>query len=181
LQSNRQVACLTRRQFVAVGAMGGAAVVIGCTTGRQGDWEFLSEEQAGTLKAICDAIVPADEFLSASQAGVLTFIDRQLNRHFRRYRNTYTNGLEQTNALSRQRFGRDLAALSAGQQVAITGAIEQQNRDFFNLVRDHTLAGYYGSPRHGGNRDAVSWRMLGLAAPPLRGQAQYDLRKGSAS
>ena len=46
-------------------------------------------------------------------------------------------------------------------------------------MRNHTLEGYYGSPRHGGNRDAVSWRMLGLAEPPLRGRAQYDLRKGS--
>jgi gluconate 2-dehydrogenase gamma chain len=42
------------------------------------------------------------------------------------------------------------------------------------------MEGYYGSPRHGGNRDAVSWRMLGLDEPPLRGRAQYDLRKGSS-
>ncbi len=60
-------------------------------------------------------------------------------------------------------------------------AIEQQNRWFFDLVRGHTLEGYYGSPRHGGNRDAVSWRMLGLAEPPVRGRAQYDLRKSPAS
>jgi gluconate 2-dehydrogenase gamma chain len=45
----------------------------------------------------------------------------------------------------------------------------------------HTLEGYYGSPRHGGNRDAASWRMLGLDEPPLRGRAQYDLTKDSHS
>jgi len=27
----------------------------------------------------------------------------------------------------------------------------------------------------------VSWRMLGLAEPPLRGRAQYVLRKGGQS
>jgi gluconate 2-dehydrogenase gamma chain len=43
------------------------------------------------------------------------------------------------------------------------------------------MEGYYGAPRHGGNRDAVSWRMLGLDEPPLRGRAQYDLRKGSGA
>jgi gluconate 2-dehydrogenase gamma chain len=48
-------------------------------------------------------------------------------------------------------------------------------------VRSHTLEGYYGAPRHGGNRGAVSWRMLGLAEPPVRGRAQYDLRKSPAS
>jgi gluconate 2-dehydrogenase gamma chain len=46
------------------------------------------------------------------------------------------------------------------------------------MLRNHTLEGYYGSPRHGGNRNAVSWRMLGLTEPPVRGRAQYDLRKG---
>jgi len=59
--------------------------------------------------------------------------------------------------------------------------IEKQDGPFFNLVRSHTFEGYYGSPRHGGNRDAVSWRMLGLAEPPVRWRAQYDLVKGSPS
>jgi gluconate 2-dehydrogenase gamma chain len=60
-------------------------------------------------------------------------------------------------------------------------ALEKENRRFFEIVREHSMEGYYGSPRHGGNRDAVSWRMLGLAEPPLRGRPQYDLRKGGQS
>jgi gluconate 2-dehydrogenase gamma chain len=59
----------------------------------------------------------------------------------------------------------------------IVRAIEQEDHAFFELVRKHTFEGYYGSPRHGGNRDAISWQMLGLAEPPVRGRAQYDLRK----
>jgi len=30
--------------------------------------------------------------------------------------------------------------------------------------------GFYGDPRHGGNKDRVSWRMLGVADPPIRGR-----------
>jgi len=56
----------------------------------------------------------------------------------------------------------------------VAEALEKKAPEFFELVRRHSLQSYYGSPRHGGNRDAVSWRMLGLAEPPLRG-AQYDL------
>ena len=180
MQSKGKSTFLTRRQFVAAGAMGGAAAAIGCTSGRQGNWDFLSEEQARTLAAICDQIVPANDFPSATQAGVLTYIDRQLFRHYRRHRDAYRSGLEQAHAMSMKRFGVDLAALSAQQQLEVVSAIEQQDRRFFDLVRSHTLEGYYGSPRHGGNRDAVSWRMLGLDEPPLRGRAQYDLRKGPA-
>jgi gluconate 2-dehydrogenase gamma chain len=80
-----------------------------------------------------------------------------------------------------ERFGRELAELTPAQQVEIVSDLSQRNRAFFELVRNHTFEGYYGSPRHGGNRDAVSWRMLGLPEPPPLGRAQYDLRKGSAS
>jgi len=44
-------------------------------------------------------------------------------------------------------------------------------------VVSHTMQGYYGDPRHGGNRDAVSWTMLGVPASPIRGRAKYDLSK----
>lgn len=181
MQSSRDGVRLTRRQFVAAGAMGGAALAVGCAGTRQGNWDFLNDPQARTLAAICDQIIPADDFPSASQAGVLTYIDRQLARHYRRHRNAYRDGLEQTDAMSRKRFGQDLAALTVPQQLEMVSSIEKENSIFFNLVRSHTLEGYYGAPRHGGNRDAVSWKMLGMAEPPVRGRAQYDQRKSPAS
>jgi gluconate 2-dehydrogenase gamma chain len=180
-KSEERAERLTRRQFVAASALGGVAVAIGCRAGERGNWEYLSDGQAGTLAAICDQIVPADQFPSASQAGVLTFIDRQLIRHFRGHQDAYRDGLEHANAISRQRCGRDLADAPPDQQFAVVSALEQEANQFFELVRTHTLEGYYGSPRHGGNRDAVSWRMLGLEEPPLRGRARYDLTKDSHS
>lgn len=181
MQSSNAKRRLTRRQFVAVGAMGGAAAAIGCTTHHKGGWEFLSDDQARTLTVLCDQIVPADAFSSASQAGVLNYIDRQLARAYRRHRDAYRDGLLHAEEMSRKRFGRELSALSSEQQFEVVGLIEQQDPTFFSLLRNHTMQGYYGSPRHGGNRDAVSWRMLGQDEPPVRGRAQYDLRKGSPS
>jgi gluconate 2-dehydrogenase gamma chain len=112
---------------------------------------------------------------------VLTYIDRQLARHYSRYRDAYQEGIAQVDALSRKQIGLNLADASPTQQYEITVALEKQNRVFFELVRKHTMEGFYGTPRHGGNREAVSWRMLGLAEPPLRGRAQYDLRNGGRS
>jgi gluconate 2-dehydrogenase gamma chain len=181
MQSSNKAVAMTRRQFMAAGAMGGVVMTVGCTLGKQGNREFLSDSQAGTLVAICDQIIPADDFPSASQAGVLTYIDKQLVRHYRRHQDAYRDGLAQADAISRERFGRYLAEVKPDQQLQIISSIEQQNHTFFELVRKHTIEGYYGSPRHGGNRDAVSWRMLGMTEPPLRGRAQYDLRKGASS
>jgi gluconate 2-dehydrogenase gamma chain len=83
-------------------------------------------------------------------------------------------GIEATERLCRDRFSVELAAASPAQQLEIAKSLEQQNPAFFRLLRQHTMQGYYGSPRHGGNKDAVSYRMLGLDFPLLRGRAQYN-------
>ena len=168
---------VTRRQFVAVGAIGGAALAAGCKAARDSNWEFFTTDEGRTLAAICDQIIPADDFPSANQAGVVNYIDRQLVRFYRPHRDAYREGLRQAQELSRRSQGQALETLPAEQQFQATLLIEKEQKEFFEMVRQHTFEGYYGSPRHGGNRDAVSWRMLGLAEPPLLGRAQYDLRK----
>ena len=172
---------LTRRQFALAGALSGAAAVIGCHNRAGAAWDFLNDSHAHVLSALCDQIIPPDDFPGASQAGVVTYIDSELARHYRSHQLAYREGLEQADAISRDRFGHALTDATPAQQLQIAAALEKGNRTFFELLRQHTMEGYYGSPRHGGNRDAVSWRMLGLAEPPLRGRAQYDLRKGGRS
>lgn len=171
---------LTRRQFSVGGVIAGTAAVIGCKSASS-NWEFLSDAHARTLAALCDQIIPADDYPSASQAGVVNYIDRQLARHYEKHQSAYRDGLDAADDLSRRRFGYALADAHADQQRQIALSLEKGSRPFFELLRQHTMEGYYGSPRHGGNRDAVSWRMLGLDEPPLRGRAQYDLRKGSGA
>ncbi len=160
---------------MTAGALAGAALAASCTACRRSSFGFLKEHDAATLAAICDQIIPEDDFPSASQAGVLHYLDLQLMGHYRRHQRTYRDGLKQVNEWSRSRFGLDLAAITPLQQFEIVSVLERDNKLFFDLVRTHTMQGYYGTPRHGGNRDAVSWRMLGLDEPPLRGRAQYDL------
>jgi gluconate 2-dehydrogenase gamma chain len=166
---------VTRRQFVAVGTLGTAALAAGCGPKAAAEWEFLTDAQARTLQSICDQIIPKDDFPSASEAGALNYIDRQLVRHYRPHQEAYRDGLDKAAAVSRKRFGNSLAELAAADQQAVVMDIERDDHAFFELVRSHTLEGYYGSPRHGGNRDEASWKMLGLDDPPLLGRAQYDL------
>jgi gluconate 2-dehydrogenase gamma chain len=167
----------TRRQFVAAGALGGAVAVIGCKSQPHSGREFLSVDQAATLGALCDQIIPADDYPSASQAGVLDYIDRQLVRAYRRHRDAYREGLESARQFARKRFNADPETLPAERQLQWATAVERGQHAFFEMVREHTFEGYYGSPRHGGNRDAVSWKMLGLSEPPNLGRSQYDLNQ----
>lgn len=156
------------------GAAAGAALVSGCFA-RRSPWEFFTEAEACTLAVLCDQIIPADDYPSASQAGAVAFLDRQLVRHYEPHQDAYRKGLKLTDELSLSQFEKAPDTISAQQQLELAITLERRAPKFFELVRRHTLQAYYGSPRHGGNRDAVSWRMLGLDEPPLRGRAQYDL------
>src|SRR5579862_8302781 len=149
---------LTRRDFAVSSVLAGAAAIAGCHA-KPGSWDFLSDGDARILAVLCDQIVPADEFPSASQAGVVTYIDRQLARHYRRHQRSYRDGLQYAEEMSRRNFGCAVTGANSSQQHEIAIALEKEKRTFFELLRQHTMEGYYGNPRHGGNRDAVSWQM----------------------
>jgi gluconate 2-dehydrogenase gamma chain len=150
---------LARHEFMIGTVAAGTTLLPGCKSARGDGWEFLTEEWAGTLTAICDQLNSADDFLSASEADVPGYIDRQLVRHYRRYQKPYLEVREQADRISGKRFGNELEGASAEQRLAVVSAIDNENEAFFELVRQHTLEGYYGSRRHDGNRNAVSWRM----------------------
>lgn len=167
---------MRRRTFLGAGlatvAVGAAVSCVRRTS--QSSWRFFSEEEARTVDAICEQLIPADQDPGARQAGVVNYIDIQLTRHFRRYQATYRKGLACVNATSRSRFARRFVELSSDQQVQVVNEIEESFPVFFELILVHTRQGFYGDPRHGGNRKMVSWKMVGLPFPPIRGRMHYD-------
>lgn len=169
---------LPRRKFLGVSLV--AASSAGLTScGRSGGgpyWRFFSTAEAATVAAICARIIPADDFPSAADAGVPRFIDRQLTGHHRKHQAVYRQGLADLEAICRERFQKRFVELSEDEQDAMLRELEENRTEFFLLIRTHTMQGYYGDPRHGGNRDAVSWKMLGLPDPPVRGRLPYERR-----
>jgi len=179
---------LNRRKFIQLAASAAAvAPTISCTK-TLSPWRFLSLEEARTLEAVCEQIVPSDQDAGAAKAGVVNFIDRQLVGHLRRHQKAYREGLSGVDQTSQVLHGRKFADLPAEKQLAVLTVLEKGEapgevwkqrsaKAFFDLVVNHTMQGCYGDPRHGGNRDRVSWKMLGLPYPPIRGRLQYDLTK----
>jgi hypothetical protein len=134
-----------RREFLAAAA----ASTVACG-GRPSPWRFLTQEEANTLAAVCSRIIPVDRDPGATEAGVVDFIDRQLAGFYRTHQKTYREGLAGLGSF---------ATLDAEQQTATLKALEKKHSPFFDLVLTHTMQGYYGSHRHGGNRDGVTWKM----------------------
>ena len=155
--------------------MGLAAPIVAC--GRRGSpWRFFSVEEARTVEAVCAQIIPEDQDPGAVRAGVVHFMDTQLTRFYKPLQKTYRRGIGQIDQASIDFAGKLFADLPAAQQLVVLHRIESDPKlkPFFDLLVAHTMQGFYGDPRHGGNRDRVSWKMVGLPYPPLRGRLRYD-------
>jgi gluconate 2-dehydrogenase gamma chain len=171
---------IQRRKFLEMGLTATAAgVLASCSrTGGGPYWRFFTAAEAKTVDAICEQIIPADNYPGASQAGVVNFIDLQLTRHYKKHQSSYRKGVAGVDAASRKRFGKPFAELAFERQTELLAEVENNGSEFFDLIRTHTMQGFYGDPRHGGNRGAVSWKMLGLPDPPVRGRVPYEEKAG---
>ena len=180
---------LSRRKFLqaamAIAAANGSG--LGCG-GAKTPWRFLTVDEARTLAAISDQIIPTDEDPGAAWAGVVTYIDRQLCGPLEHLRTSYRQGIAAVDQSSRVLYGSDFATATAQQQVELLTLMEQRrapaeaweqigSAEFFELLVDQTMQGFYGDPRHGGNREGVSWKMLGVPYPPIRGRLHFDVSK----
>ena len=159
---------LRRRRFLQVAASG-AAVTVSCG-GQKSRWRFFTNAESVTLAALCDTIIPPDQDPGASQAGVVDFIDRQLSGFHRKLAHQYRSGLKSLAALG-------FNDKNADDRAAILSAIEARKlgdaglRSFVDLAVNHTMQGFYGNPRHGGNKNWASWKMLGVPVAPVRGRS----------
>ncbi len=155
-------------------AGGGAAVGVGgarlvCAAGNRTvpEWKCFSAEEVPVLEALCEQIIPTDEFPGARETGAVTYIDRVLRlKRYVKLQAVYHEGL----ALLRQ---KNFVALPFAEQTELLKSLERSDgafRHFFNAVIDHTMQSYYGSPRHGGNKDYASYKMMGLDYPRLIGR-----------
>ena len=180
---------LSRRRFVQIALAAAAAGSGAACRSTRSPWRFLTVDEARTLAAICDQIIPPDQDPGAAWAGVVNYIDRQLCGSFKHLRQTYRQGIVAVDASSRVLYGSGFVDLTSARQVELLTRMEQgkapreawkevSSAEFFGLLVDHTMQGFYGDPRHGGNRDAASWKMLGVPYPPIRGRLKYDLTKG---
>ena len=180
--SNTPAPQLTRRHFLRFSSfLVFAAPVLEPAALLPGSLRFLTDAEANTILAMCERIIPTDQDAGATRAGVLEFIDRKLAGYHKRYQRLYRRGLVCVNKSSQAVFEKAFEALGASQQDQLLSQMESNHGpgpswiwseissgEFFSVLVEHSMEGFYGGPRHGGNRGAVSWQMLGLPVIPIR-------------
>jgi gluconate 2-dehydrogenase gamma chain len=176
----------SRREFLRTVLLGaGASTFLWSCKGQTSRWRVFSEAEALLVDTLTEQIIPRDQDPGARDAGVLNFIDKQLAGHYRKHQAAYHSGLLGVDETCQVLFKQPFLQLKWDQQTEVMKSLESGHAPgatwqghssavFFEMVRDHTMQGFYGSPRHGGNRGYVSYRMLGLDYPPIVGQNRYS-------
>ena len=149
----------TRRTFLGSAAVAVSGVAAGCG-GVKSSFRFFTEREARVLDAILAIVIPSDDAPGAREAGVIHYIDRQLKGRFREHQKAYREALANLTE-------------SADEKTLVAS-----HKAFFDLVVTHAMQGFYGNPRHGGNREFASWRMLGIPPAPVRGREGGRNEKG---
>ncbi|MBC8004166.1 MAG: gluconate 2-dehydrogenase subunit 3 family protein, partial [Verrucomicrobia bacterium] len=145
---------------------------------------FFTSQEAKCIMAVCEQIIPKDEFPGATDAGVIHYIDRQLSGVFHYDQQTYRTGIQSLQSYCVAKTSAAFESLSADDQIRILKAMESNQVSetewpegkpsaFFNLVLTHSMQGFYGSPIHGGNKDYLSFEMLRIDYPLVIGQNRY--------
>jgi len=159
----------SRRAFLAESSVGFGATWIAANypaileaqkSAQSGGLTFFNAEQMKEVEVIVAQIIPADETPGAKEAHCHYFIDRALSGFAKANQGAYTKGLEDLQSRVRQMFPGTsrFSDLSATQQIDALKAIEKT--PFFNLIRNHTVIGFFARPEHGGNLDKIGWKLI---------------------
>lgn len=190
----------SRRAFLAGLAVGGLAAAVPAlaadnrrraASGQDPQYFFLTLAEAAFITAFVDELIPADEHPSASEAGVVEYIDLQLATDYGAGERLYLDGPHEPGTesqgyqlgltpaqLYREAIlgiddsleGASFATLAPAARQDLIRALEAGERDagevpgkrFFTEIRQNTIEGYFADPVHGGNRNAVGWEMVGF-------------------
>jgi gluconate 2-dehydrogenase gamma chain len=182
----------TRRDFIRqISLACGSVMFIPACSGYDSVWRFFSEVEAKTVIAFAEQIIPADKDPGATDANVINFIDKQLVGPYTRFQEMYRKGIPAIENSAQKLFQKAFYDLEFMVQTEFMIKMEKgelpeefwkdaDQKGFFRLVLDHTMQGFYGSPRHGGNVNYASYKMMKLDYPHVMGQNRYESKCATA-
>jgi gluconate 2-dehydrogenase gamma chain len=107
----------------------------------------------------------------ARDADVLNYIDLALSGAYAELQDFYRRGLAQLEAYCRGTHKEPFVRLSPEQQDEVIASLESDKaagftyptgREFFSILRTHTMEGMFADPLYGGNKDFAGWRLVGF-------------------
>ena len=124
-------------------------------------YRVLDPDSARDFAAIAARIIPTTDTPGASDAGVIHFIDNAFADAMSATFDGARAGLADFNAnLTAGGHTDRFDALTVDQQDEFLRS--QETGDFFGLMREMTIFGFFAMSSYGGNKDHVGWDLLGF-------------------
>lgn len=142
-----------------------AALMQSCGQSTSLKWtpQALDKNQAQTLSAIVDRVLPKTETPGALEVGVDEFIDKMLKHVFPEHiQEGFMHGLDSFNQNAKDKFGKDFVKSSTDQQDQLIGEYEEKSGPlpgsmwgfsfgdpstfpFYRMMKELALMGYFHS------------------------------------
>ncbi len=185
----------SRRKFIKIASLGAGTLTLsvgglslfeGCAAPQRSGQKFLTDNEYHIVESFAEQIIPTNEYPGGRDTGAADFIDIQLAGPYHRFQQDYRKGLAAIEETCQNMYHKKFVELPWNIQTEFmkdmeAGKLSGDNwkegfsRKFFELLRSHSLQGFYGSPRHGGNKDFVSYKMIGLDEVQTIGQNRYGV------
>jgi choline dehydrogenase-like flavoprotein len=131
------------------------------------------------LKAVTDRMIPKDDWQSASEAGILTYLEQYASTGAAEWTKVIEPGLRSLQEEALKLHGKPFSDLPANEQDQLLKEAELDafvdwpvsSKLFFDTLLNLTAEGYYGSPEAGGNIKGQSWDMIGFRPGSVAGTA----------
>ena len=174
-----------RRNFIKTLSLAYGSVLLAPACTSISRYRVFTDAEADCLIALCEQFIPADEDPGATDAGVIHFIDKQTHLRFPEELPVYQKGVASLQATCKAQYNKLFEQLESSVQIDVMQSMERGKlpaehwtkeagqQTFFNLTLRRAMQGFYGAPRHGGNKNYVSYRMMKLDYPLLIGQNRY--------
>lgn len=116
--------------------------------------QFFTPDEYKLVDQVSELIIPKDESPGAREAGVAEFIDFMVAHEFPDVQFRFRTGVGWLNAFAVENDGAEFCALAAARQEALLSRLalqskqkptEVQGQEFFKLIREYTVMGYYTS------------------------------------
>jgi gluconate 2-dehydrogenase gamma chain len=133
---------------------------------------FFNHADAATIAAFTERIMPsAPGKPGARDADVLNYIDLALSGAYAEMQDFYRRSLASLDAHCRSTYKESFVHLAPERQDEVITALEEGKatgftwptaKEFFSILRTHTMEGMFADPLYGGNKDFAGWRLVGF-------------------
>ena len=101
-------------------------------------------------------------------------------------REFFAAGIKAANAWSAKTYGKEFDRLAPQERTAALTAMEQgkaefagfDSKQFFEAVLQSAMEGFFADPMYGGNRNKVSWKMVGYPGLPATWASKAEALRG---